>query len=166
MVTQPLSFLTPPTSAAESPHRQVSQGTEPPQNGSVVSPYIHVDQSSPFTITLGSNNSQGQDSILSISFMPNFAEADTLLNLFRDQINPQFPFIILSQSVSAEELYLERPFLYVSILAISSRNGVQQKGLGKLIMKQLAERMFVNCERSLDLLLGVLTYAGWYVITI
>jgi hypothetical protein len=161
--TQSISFLTPSTAAASSPHDQVSQGTELSQNGAALSPFVPIGQSSSFTQTHGSNKCQGPNSIFSNSFMPNFAEANALLNLFRDQITPHFPFIVLPQSVSAEELYLERPFLYISILAITSRDCVQQEGLGKLVMKQLAERMFVYCERSLDLLLGVLTYAGWFV---
>lgn len=98
--------------------------------------------------------------------IPGFAEANELLNFFRDQMAPQFPFIVIPQSVSAEQLHAERPFLYLAILAISSHDCAQQRGLGSLVMKQLAERMFVNYERSLDLLLGVLTYIAWYALPV
>jgi len=37
------------------------------------------------------------------------------------------------------------------------------KVLGKLVMKQLAERVFEKSEKNLNLLLGALTYATWFV---
>jgi hypothetical protein len=95
--------------------------------------------------------------------IPSFVEAEALIDLFRYQILPHFPFITLQQVGSAQQLYQEKPLLYIAILAISSRSSSQQKQLGQLVMKQLAERMFLNGERNLDLLLGVLTYAAWFV---
>jgi hypothetical protein len=90
-------------------------------------------------------------------------EANSILSIFRNEMCPAFPFIVIHKSTSAQDLRRDRPFLSLSILAVASRNGVQQMELGKLVMKQLAERMFVNGERNMDLLLGVLTYAGWCV---
>jgi hypothetical protein len=93
-------------------------------------------------------------------------EANLLLKIFRDEMCPEFPFIVIHDSASAQDLRRERPFLYLAVMAASTRNTVQQQKLGKLIIKHLAERMLVNGERSLDLLLGVLTYAGWSVLKI
>ena len=103
------------------------------------------------------------DSLLSSSFMPSFDEANDLLAVFRDHLTRQFPFIALSPSTSAENLYQERPLFYISILAVTSHDTVQQQGLGKIIMKQLSERVFEKGERNLDLLLSALTYASWFV---
>jgi hypothetical protein len=90
-------------------------------------------------------------------------EANSILSIFRDEMCQAFPFIVIHDSTSAQDLRRDRPFLFLSILAVASRNGPQQLELGKSVMKQLAERMFVNGERNLDLLLGILTYAGWSV---
>jgi hypothetical protein len=96
---------------------------------------------------------------------PSFAEdsmveANSFLNTFRNEMSPFFPFITLPPLITAQELRQQRPFLFLCIKAVTSRNTNQQLELGKTIMKQLAERMFVNGERNLDLLLGVLTYVG------
>ncbi|KAH6712134.1 hypothetical protein BKA61DRAFT_80314 [Leptodontidium sp. MPI-SDFR-AT-0119] len=95
------------------------------------------------------------------SQVPSFIEANVLLNFFREEMISKFPFVVLSRDISAEELYESRPFLYVSILTVTVRDSVLQVALGKIVMKQLAEKMFVSGERSLDLLFGILTYAGW-----
>jgi hypothetical protein len=48
-------------------------------------------------------------------------------------------------------------------MAVTTRNTPQADALGKGFLKQLAERMVVKGERNMDLLLGCLTYAAWYV---
>ena len=93
--------------------------------------------------------------------VPDFVEANILLNFFRDEIIPKFPFIALPPDISAEKLYATKPFLYISILAVTVHDSAQQITLGKRVMGMLAKKMFVSGERSLDLLLGILTYAGW-----
>lgn len=87
-------------------------------------------------------------------------EANLLLAIFRDEMCPNFPFIVVHESTSAQDIRRERPFLYLTILAVTTRKTAKQLELGDLVMKELAERMMVNGERSLDLLLGVLTYAS------
>jgi hypothetical protein len=96
---------------------------------------------------------------------PNFSstDANALLEFFRTQISPRFPFVVIPPSMSVENLYRNRPFLYISIIAVTSRSSTEQQELSKLVMKHLAERLIINCERSLDLLLGVLVFAGWLV---
>jgi len=93
--------------------------------------------------------------------VPDFVEANILLNFFRDEMIPKFPFIALPPGISAEKLYATKPFLYISILAVTVHDSAQQITLGKRVMGMLAKKMFVSGERSLDLLLGILTYAGW-----
>jgi hypothetical protein len=86
--------------------------------------------------------------------------SNILLNRFRDEMSPFFPFVILSPSVTADQLREQRPFLFLCVMAISCHDTAQQLYFGKQVTKQLAERMVVNTERSLDLLLGILTYMG------
>ena len=90
-------------------------------------------------------------------------EANLLLNRWRDQVAPLFPFIIVPPSHSAQDLQRDRPFLLRAILCVASHDCCQQLAVGKWIVSQLAERVVVNGERNLDLFLGLLTYSGWFV---
>jgi hypothetical protein len=85
-------------------------------------------------------------------------EEEKALTFFRDKMSPHFPFIIVRST--AQELRRERPFLLQAILAVSSQIPSQQLVLGNEIAKTLMDMIFVKGERSLDLLLAVLTYAG------
>ena len=97
------------------------------------------------------------------ALQPNFEDPDVLLSLFRVQMSPYFPFVVVPQNISAADLRRDRPFLLNAILAVSSRSSSKQKNLGNEVLRQLAEKVFVNGERNLDVLLGILTYAGWCV---
>jgi hypothetical protein len=94
---------------------------------------------------------------------PSVDEGNVLLEIFRNHKSSFFPFILVPKSMSAQELRQERPFLYLSILAITITDYSKQMEFGKLIVKQMFERIFVNGERNLDLLLGVITSAAWFV---
>lgn len=88
--------------------------------------------------------------------------AEVLLNRFRQMIL-YFPFMVLAASTSARDLFQHRPFLYHCIMAVSCRSPSQQIAFGNEMMRYLGEHMLVKGENSLDLLLGILTYAGWFV---
>ena len=62
------------------------------------------------------HNSHNFDSEIE-SFEVDFQEANSLLNIFREDIYPKFPFVKILPSVSAEDLHRDRPFLYISIMA-------------------------------------------------
>lgn len=93
-------------------------------------------------------------------------DPDELLTVFRTSMNHWLPFLSLADNVTAQELHHDRPFLYLSIMGVASRYTQRQAELRKRIMQQLAEKMFVGTERTLDLLQGVLVYTGWYVINL
>ena len=90
-------------------------------------------------------------------------QANAMLNRFRNEMSPFFPFVIVSPSFSAEDLQRDRPLLLESVLAVASPVSEYQVTLGKWLVRQLTERMAINGERNLDLLLGVLTYTAWFV---
>jgi hypothetical protein len=145
------------------PQAQESPARPSAHHGSMLSQFVPFRQSPSLAPSLEGNRPANSNSVLASNLMPSFGEANVLLAVFRDQLTPQFPFIVLSQSVSAESLSQERPLFYISILAVTSRDSVQQQALGKIVMKQLSERVFEKGERNLDLLLGALTYASWFV---
>jgi hypothetical protein len=89
-------------------------------------------------------------------------DPDELLTIFRKEMQPGFPFIAISDSITAFDLRQDRPSLFTAIMAVVSRNSRRQRALGKVFMKQIADRVVVCEERNMDLLLGTLTYGAWY----
>ena len=98
------------------------------------------------------------------SIRPSPEEAEILLNRFR-QMTLYFPLMNLSASTSARNLLQDRPFLYHCIMAVSCQISSQQIAFEKEMMQYLGEQMLVKGTKSLDLLLGILTYAGWFVLS-
>jgi hypothetical protein len=78
---------------------------------------------------------------------------------------PNFPFIVFSPTVSLDSLRREKPFLLLSILTMASTSS---QGLQDLLEAELREtlgrKVIFNCEKSLDLLQGLLIYLAWYVL--
>lgn len=95
------------------------------------------------------------------SHPPTAEEAETLLEIYRNESSFFFPFISIPQSTRANELRREKPFTYLAIMAVSSTKCPQQRELSRIIIRQVAERVFVDGERNIDLLLGILTFAGF-----
>ena len=89
-------------------------------------------------------------------------DPDELLTIFRKDMQPGFPFLSISDSITAFDVRQDRPSLFTAIMAVVSRNSRRQRALGKVFMKQIADRVVVCVERNMDLLLGTLTYGAWY----
>jgi hypothetical protein len=81
-------------------------------------------------------------------------------------MQPGFPFITISDSTLASSLREDRPSLFTAIMAVVSRNSARQRAIGKVFMKQIADRVVVGGERNMDILLGILTYGAWYDCTL
>ncbi|KAL2059766.1 hypothetical protein VTL71DRAFT_10150 [Oculimacula yallundae] len=88
-------------------------------------------------------------------------DPEKLLYIFRNEMNPNFPFISIPDSTSIDIMRKDQPSLLIAILAVTSRASSNQLMLGKLLMQQFADRIVVKGERNMDLLLAILTYAGW-----
>ncbi|KAH7346194.1 hypothetical protein BKA65DRAFT_272691 [Rhexocercosporidium sp. MPI-PUGE-AT-0058] len=86
---------------------------------------------------------------------------EKLLHIFKDEMNPNFPFISIPNSATVGTMRKDQPSLLTAIMAVSSRDSPNQFRLGRLLMQQIADRVVVNGERNLDILLAILTYAGW-----
>ncbi|KAE9380950.1 hypothetical protein N431DRAFT_498703 [Stipitochalara longipes BDJ] len=120
---------------------------------------------SQYTVEAGRSSSKTQGSLGHQFEIDDFdlgcEDPDMLLAVFRDEMSPNFPFIDMTEFTRAEDLRRERPTLYTVILAVTTRNTLQGRALGQAFLKQLAERMVVNGERNMDLLLACLIYAAW-----
>ena len=120
---------------------------------------------SPYTIQAGDNGSVAKSSPENQFEVDELdlgsEDPDELLAIFRNEMSPNFPFITMAELTRAEDLRRDRPSLFTAILAVTTRNTSGGKALGKAFSKQLAERMVVDGERNMDLLLACLTYAAW-----
>lgn len=87
-------------------------------------------------------------------------EAERFLKIFNEETSLWFPFILVRGS-SLTYLRQERPFLLSSILISLCRNAHRQRILGTGLMNQLMERIHINYERTMDLLLACIHYTEW-----
>ena len=92
-------------------------------------------------------------------------EADKLVDIYRNDLMMQSPFVAVPTDLSAQELKQTKPFLFHSILmAASYKNVARQKLLEGEIVKYLSENLLLKGERNFDLLQGLLVYIAWYVV--
>ncbi|KND92192.1 hypothetical protein TOPH_03057 [Tolypocladium ophioglossoides CBS 100239] len=72
---------------------------------------------------------------------PTPEEAEVYLSKFRDWLT-NFPFMHMPPGLTAKDLRRERPFLW-------------------MVREEVARRLVLNHERTMDMLLGLLAYLGW-----
>jgi hypothetical protein len=90
-------------------------------------------------------------------------DAKALLEVFRNSFCPHFPFVVLGANATVESLRRESPFLLLSIMAVTmSSDSPLQRCLGYEIKKIITARMILRCEKSMDLLQGLLVHGAWY----
>ncbi len=74
---------------------------------------------------------------------------------------PHFPLIHIPPNLSVEQLEYEKPLLSLAIKTISNKAYSLQDELSKKLRETMALKMMVDGEKSLDLLLSVLTCMTW-----
>lgn len=88
---------------------------------------------------------------------------EALLQLYRSELQPLLPFVVIPATVSAAALASERPFLMAAIrMATSFRSPRSMRAQMYYLVKEMSERAIIQSERSLDLLLGLEVMLGWY----
>ncbi|OGM42797.1 C6 transcription factor [Aspergillus bombycis] len=76
---------------------------------------------------------------------------------------PQFPFVIIPDSMNAISIRREYPFLFLVIMVVSTEGQpALQKTLDYEVKRTVSTRIIMNNERNIDLLLGLLVYTAWY----
>jgi hypothetical protein len=93
---------------------------------------------------------------------PSPVEAEEYLINFQTYKSKYFPFVYISSTTSAQQLRQERPFIWLFIIAVCSKSTSQQQVLGNKIRQTIAQEIVVQSEGNIDLLLGLLTFIGWY----
>lgn len=95
------------------------------------------------------------------SYKPAALEAEENLQVFRVHMLPFLPYVYLPPSTTAAILRREKPFLWFNIMTITCKNVHQQRIMSDASKKFLLEKRFTEDAKSLDLLLGLLTFLAW-----
>ncbi|KAI9167540.1 Transcription factor [Paramyrothecium foliicola] len=93
-------------------------------------------------------------------YEPSPKEAERRLGTFRAWLK-NLPFMHLPDDMTAASLRQERPFLWMCINNITSMTVREQQILKDKVRSEVAQRVIVDFERSMDILLGLLTCLGW-----
>jgi hypothetical protein len=93
-------------------------------------------------------------------------ESNRLLNVFREQFSPRFPFAIIPPNISADELRIQKPWLLKTVIMVASQGDrARQIEMVRRMNMEIAEAMLVRGERSLDMLEGLILFNSWYVMS-
>ncbi|KAI1451221.1 hypothetical protein F4805DRAFT_452224 [Annulohypoxylon moriforme] len=87
--------------------------------------------------------------------------AEEQLELFRRSFIPMFPFIHIPVTTSASDLRREKPFLWLVIMALTTKMVAQQFAMEATIWHIVSRRIVAQHCINLDLLLGVICFASW-----
>lgn len=85
------------------------------------------------------------------------------LATFRRAFITTFPFVHIPPAMSPAELRVQKPFLWLNIMALSTKMVTRQFAMEETIWKIISQRLVAQQHVSLDLLLGVICFASWYV---
>ncbi|KAH0439642.1 hypothetical protein CcaCcLH18_02752 [Colletotrichum camelliae] len=89
------------------------------------------------------------------------AEAEESLRKFREETILFFPFHYIPPHVSCQQLKETHPFLWLNIMSVTSRSNKRRLALGDKIREIIFQRIVVEREKNLDLLLGLIATLGW-----
>lgn len=89
--------------------------------------------------------------------------ADESLDTFKRAFLSTFPFFHIPAAMTSAELLMQKPFLWLVIMALTAKNAAQQFAMEETIWDIISKRIVVQQHASLDLLLGVICFASWCV---
>ncbi|KAL4734137.1 hypothetical protein BDV11DRAFT_198746 [Aspergillus similis] len=93
--------------------------------------------------------------------LPGDRDAQEALEIFRGRMLRLCPFVYLPPSLTAQQMQQERPFLFETMLAVTTHSVQEKIARGSKLKETLAMAMVVENESNIDLLLGILTYVAW-----
>lgn len=91
------------------------------------------------------------------------AEAEVLVEKFRSDFVPKYPFVVIAHNETAARLNNREPFLFLCIVGVTIGSAHPlRKTVAEEIMKHVTLRIVARSERNLELLRGLLIYTTWY----
>jgi hypothetical protein len=100
-------------------------------------------------------------SMPSCIYQPNPFEAVEDLRTFRKYMLIFLPLVHLPATMTSEALKESYPFLWFSIMTVTCKHVDRRLAMNEAATKFLAQKMVVDHEKSLDLLLGLIVIMGW-----
>lgn len=88
-------------------------------------------------------------------------QAESLLDNFKAHYLKWFPFVYLPDTVTSNQLCLERPMLWLAIMVTCHTSQKEKYRLDDLYRRTISEEMVVNARKSIDLLLSLICFVGW-----
>ncbi|KAM0235310.1 hypothetical protein ACHAP5_009788 [Fusarium lateritium] len=132
-----------------------SSSSSEPQPRSYTAPHSYGSGSTVDTHPETSPSSISEDT--STLAEPTPEEAEVYLNKFREWLK-NFPCMIIPDDMTAAALRKEKPFLWICIMNITSMVVEQQMKMKDRVRQEMATRILINHERSLDCLQGLICY--------
>jgi hypothetical protein len=113
--------------------------------------------------------------VLDAFMSPSVSQSSTSisLNTFRSRMLHHFPFVHLPSHLTAEQLRVERPFLFRAIVCVTSASAEDKRESSLKLKHVLCEMAFLQLsphqkqqqpqqqQKTVDLLLGLLVYIAW-----
>lgn len=91
-----------------------------------------------------------------------FERGQELLSLFRARMMPYFPFVVVPETVTIQELLKDKPSLCLAVLSVSSHGEVRlQMQLARFFNKMIAHRMIAGSFAEIELLQALLVHVAW-----
>ena len=92
---------------------------------------------------------------------PSQAAAEEFLASYRTTKMNYFPVVYIPPATTAQQLREEKPFLWLCIMSVASTSVSQQQALSEKVRQVVGEEMVQKSEKTIDLLLGLVTFLGW-----
>jgi hypothetical protein len=90
-------------------------------------------------------------------------ETEALFDRYQRLMAPYMPFVVIPTGITASCLAKTKPLLLQAITTVASfHNTALQQIVVKNLMRQISERMLIDCEKSLDLLQFFLVIMTWH----
>lgn len=87
-----------------------------------------------------------------------------MLETYRQEMMPLFPFVWISLDESPEKLFQEQPMLYMAIMVVTCQENIEvQQELAQKYREEIGRRIWTLTEKNLQLLQGILVFLAWYV---
>jgi hypothetical protein len=95
-------------------------------------------------------------------FGMSWPQASQILDLFRKEYIPQFPFVLISSHQTAQSLCEDNPFLFRAVMLVVAP--VSETRICKMkrnVLAYLGYRTLVEEDMTLDILQGILVIIAW-----
>ena len=90
-------------------------------------------------------------------------ESEVLLDRYQRLMAAGNPFVVVSDSTSAESMLERRPVLLRAICTVAmAPNLKRQQALVKELLRDIGARTLVNNEKSIDILQGIIVFVLWF----